>query len=58
MRPLRVYVDTSVIGGCLEDEFAEDSARLIAAARVGHIVLLVSDIVIAELADGPRPTIR
>ncbi|MBI4678184.1 MAG: hypothetical protein HY748_11430 [Elusimicrobia bacterium] len=25
MKPLRLYVDTSVIGGCFDDEFASDS---------------------------------
>jgi len=54
MRRLRVYADTSVIGGCLDQEFAKDSLRLIQAARTGRLVLLVSDIVIRELEDAPK----
>lgn len=53
MRTMRVYVDTSVIGGCLDDEFEEDSWRLIEAAKAGRIVLLVSAIVFGELDSSP-----
>ncbi len=53
MKPFRVYVDTSVIGGCLDDEFAEDSLRLFEAARWGRLVLLVSAVVSRELASAP-----
>jgi predicted nucleic acid-binding protein len=50
---LRVYIDTSVIGGCLDEEFAEDSLRLFESARVGTLSLLVSDVVLRELEDAP-----
>jgi predicted nucleic acid-binding protein len=53
MRPFRVYIDTSVVGGCLDKEFAEDSRRVFDEAISGRIVLLISDLVIAEL--GPAP---
>lgn len=43
MNRLRVYVDTSVIGGCLDDEFADESQRLLDRARAGEILLVVSD---------------
>jgi len=49
----RVYVDTSVIGGCLDDEFAADSKRLIEEAAQGRLILLLSDIVIRELEGAP-----
>jgi hypothetical protein len=49
----RIYVDTSVIGGCADAEFAEDSSRLFDLARQGRYVLLVSDVVVRELADAP-----
>ena len=32
-RKFRVYVDTSVIGGCLDEEFSQDSNRLLDAAK-------------------------
>lgn len=53
MAPLRVYVDTSVIGGCLDEEFAEDSNRLMQAAKDGRVILLVSEMVFRELASAP-----
>ena len=53
MRRLRVYVDTSVIGGCLDVEFAADSQRLIDAVRNSRVVMLLSDLVISELVDAP-----
>jgi hypothetical protein len=51
---LRVYADTSAIGGCFDPEFAADSLRLIEAARKGRVVLLLSDIVIRELEGAPK----
>jgi hypothetical protein len=50
---MRVYVDTSVIGGCLDDEFANESRALLDMARRGHLVLLVSDLLLEELAEAP-----
>jgi hypothetical protein len=54
---MRIYADTSAIGGCIDPEFAADSLRLIKAVRHGRLVLLLSDIVLAELADAP-PRVR
>ena len=53
MKALRVYVDTSVIGGCLDDEFAVESKRLFEAAAQGRVKLLVSAIVARELSPAP-----
>ncbi len=53
MRRLRIYADTSVIGGCFDEEFAEDSLRLCQAAREGRVLLLVSDVVLRELELAP-----
>jgi predicted nucleic acid-binding protein len=49
MKRLRIYADTSVIGGCLDDEFAEASRALLDGAREGRFVLLLSDLLAAEL---------
>ena len=57
MKRLRIYVDTSVIGGCLDIEFAVESTRLIAAIQNQKIVMLLSDLVISELVDAP-PDVR
>lgn len=53
MKPYRIYVDTSVIGGCLEPEFSKWSNKLIERARSGSIVVLISDIVLRELEPAP-----
>lgn len=53
MKPLRIYCDTSVIGGCYDADFAADSMRLMEAVQRGRLVLLLSDVVLAELADAP-----
>jgi len=53
MCPMRVYVDTSVIGGCLDDEFARESLAVLQMARDGEIILLFSDILADELAAAP-----
>ena len=53
MRPLRIYTDTSVIGGCLDRVFAADSNRFFQAVVIGQVVLLLSEIVLRELEDAP-----
>ncbi len=51
---LRVYADTSVIGGCEDDEFREPSRRLFADFREGRAALVVSELTQRELARAPR----
>src|SRR3989304_2008689 len=53
MRIPRIYADTSVIGGCLDAEFSNESMHFIEMVRRGECVLLVSEIVIAELDKAP-----
>jgi len=53
MKKPRIYVDTSVIGGCLDEEFAEDSNALLEMAKRGDAVLLVSDLLLDELRFAP-----
>lgn len=53
MKRLRIYVDTSVIGGSLDDEFAADSRALLDMARSGEVTLIVSDVLSDELAEAP-----
>ncbi len=54
MRRFRVYADTSVIGGCMDQEFAADSLRFVEAVRRGELVLLLSDVVLRELEVAPQ----
>ena len=53
MRKPRVYLDTSAIGGCLDEEFAEESLALMEMARQGEVTLLISDVLLDELEDPP-----
>jgi predicted nucleic acid-binding protein len=57
MKRTRVYVDTSVIGGCFDKEFAKESRAVVQAACGGRFVLLVSDLLAEELAEA-RPEVR
>lgn len=54
MKIQRVYVDTSVIGGCFDSEFAEWSNGLIADFRNGIFQALLSEVIAAEIADAPE----
>lgn len=49
-----MYLDTSVIGGCVDDEFREESLRLVARARDGKLILVISDATMAELSEAPQ----
>ena len=57
MKPLRVYVGTSVFGGCFDAEFAEESTRFFDLVRDGRVVVLVSQVVVDELSEAP-PHVR
>ena len=54
---LRVYVDTSVVGGCCDEEFREPSRRLFEAFVRGEHTLLLSHVTAAEL-EGARPEVH
>ena len=51
---LRVYADTPVIGGCLDEEFSGPSRRLIERCATGDATFLVSDLTLDELENAPR----
>jgi len=53
LKRLRVYIDTSVIGGCLDPEFAPESRALLEMARTGKVTLVVSDVLGDELEEAP-----
>ena len=50
----RVYVDTSVIGGCEDDEFRDASRRLFERFRAGRATLVLSDLTLRELEGAPE----
>ena len=50
----RVYIDTSVIGGCLDDEFALCSKLLFDEFRNRIKIAVVSDLTMRELETTPK----
>ena len=50
----RVYTDTSVIGGCFDDEFAEWSNAMLKEFREGAKIAVVSSLTRSELAGAPE----
>ena len=49
----RIYTDTSVIGGCLDQEFADASLRLLQEFETGETIIVLSDLTILELKKAP-----
>jgi len=52
-RPLRIFIDTSVIGGCLDDEFKEYSTKLLEGIIKGNFHAVISEITDLELMEAP-----
>lgn len=55
MELLRIYVDTSVLGGCFDTEFEEWSNGLIRDFRAGRLVPVLSEVTAAEVLEAPAP---
>jgi len=53
-RRLRVYADTSVFGGCLDEEFAEDSQAFFDEISGGRFTLVMASVTLRELLDAPE----
>ncbi|OGQ04262.1 MAG: hypothetical protein A2979_00050 [Deltaproteobacteria bacterium RIFCSPLOWO2_01_FULL_45_74] len=53
MKRLRIYIDTSVVGGCFDEEFVLESKTLFTMAREEKIIFLISDLLIEELELAP-----
>ncbi len=54
MKIQRIYVDTSVIGGCFDSEFAKWSKGLTEDFRLGSFKPLLSEIISAEIENAPE----
>lgn len=52
-----IYVDTSVFGGCFDDEFKEYSNKLLDEFKKGTSKMMISDLVMRELKNA-REEIR
>ena len=55
MERFRIYIDTSVLGGCFDPEFASWSNVLMRDFRAGRHVPVLSDVTAAEVASAPAP---
>ena len=55
MKKLRIYVDTSVLGGCFDSEFDEWSNRLLESFRRGKYTAVLSSITASEVERAPEP---
>lgn len=55
--PQRIYLDTSVIGGCLDKEFQEWSKQLFDEFKKGKKTAVISDITLDEL-ENARQEVR
>lgn len=53
MKKLRIYLDTSVFGGCFDEEFARASRKLFDEVKTSGHTVIVSETTIAELVDAP-----
>jgi hypothetical protein len=50
----QVYIDTSVIGGCIDQEFKEWSIKLFDEFNNGNKIAVISDITLDELELAPK----
>lgn len=58
MKRFRVYADTSVYGGCFDEEFVAESRAFFEAVRRGRFELVISPTVLAELQRAPEQVRR
>jgi predicted nucleic acid-binding protein len=54
MKVLRVYIDTSVLGGCFDAEFSLWSNRLIQDFQTGRYAPVVSSVLASEIEPAPE----
>jgi predicted nucleic acid-binding protein len=53
MKQFRVYADTSVYGGCYDDEFSEESRAFFDEIIKGNFILVISTTILRELNNAP-----
>jgi hypothetical protein len=58
LKALRIYLDTSVIGGCCDQEFAQWSNGLFKDFEMGLFRPVISEVVGAEIADAPKEVLE
>lgn len=55
---LRIYIDTSVIGGCIDDEFKFASITLMDKFKTGEVIALISELTELELKSAPKEVVK
>jgi hypothetical protein len=50
----RIYIDTSVVGGCFDEEFEFESIRFFKMLEKNFFKILISPVLIKELEDAPK----
>lgn len=50
----RIYIDTSVVGGQFDKEFSADTIPFFEAVTSGQIIVIISDLLEAELLRAPK----
>ena len=58
MKQLHIYVDASVVGGCEDTEFQDDSLALWKHFITGRYMMLLSEHALRELAGAPKPVLN
>lgn len=53
MKKLRLYLDTSVIGGCFDKEFEKYSSQLVDDLKDNKVIALISEVIAAEISKAP-----
>lgn len=51
---IKIYTDTSVLGGCFDEEFHVPSKKLIEEFKSGSKIILISDLTIREIEQAPQ----
>lgn len=54
MKKLKLYFDTSVIGGYFDDEFSDETVKIFNEVKNGAYNLAISDLTIRELMKAPE----
>lgn len=54
MNAPRIYADTSVFGGCFDEDFADESKLFFEHVRSGNFLLIISETTLWELRDAPE----
>jgi len=58
MKKPRIYLDTSVVGGCFDAEFAQWSNSLMEDCAAGTFLPILSDVLAAEILAAPEAVRR